>query len=506
MDLLLMGITHPVSSVALARESNAVFQAGVASVQGLREEMEDYHAMALSKGGSAPSFFGVYDGHGGTRSAAFCSDVLHKFIIKDMSNDAAIIKNCLAADTELRKVMPRTSQSGEGGKPEQAETSGTTAVFCTVSLLPEDAPSSSIEQIQKDFFVSKKKQSIRPNTPHSGAGALGLDAHPFKGQEDAPPVPPDDEPPPPAPEEDAPPPPPEEDAAPPPSSDDTPPLSLTDNSNSSSSASVFVFDTDKKEWRGPRRRVVVGNVGDSRCVLGHEGTGEALALSKDHKPNQKKEARRIKNAGGEVKTQKEGPARVDGMIAVCRAFGDFAFKNNQKLPADEQKLIAVPDLKVVETNDSRHFLFLGCDGVFDVMSNQEVVAFIAAALRKQRKSGEVDPAAIMKDLTAHCIQKETKDNVTAMLVLFQSGPEVSSDEFIPGTIPDDITEEDDEPWFTAYSGFAKRYGWTLQECRNWLATGKRDVTAPSAPTPPEGDRDEDDDDIILSGINPLLNA
>eukprot|EP00808_Paulinella_micropora_P023436 g58438.t1 len=89
-----------------------------------------------------------------------------------------------------------------------------------------------------------------------------------------------------------------------------------------------------------------------------------------------------------------------------------------------------------------------------------------------------------------------------MLILLQPGPELNSEEFIPGDIPQDLNPQDDEPFYAAYESFAKRYGWTLQQCRNWLATGDRDK-APPEPAPKKSGDDGDDDDIVLSA-NPLL--
>ena len=73
----------------------------------------------------------------------------------------------------------------------------------------------------------------------------------------------------------------------------------------------------------------VGNVGDSRCIASINGKAEALSV--DHKPGDPLERARIENAGGFVEFN-----RVNGNLALSRAVGDFAFKNNQSLPAEDQ--------------------------------------------------------------------------------------------------------------------------------------------------------------------------
>jgi serine/threonine protein phosphatase PrpC len=50
--------------------------------------------------------------------------------------------------------------------------------------------------------------------------------------------------------------------------------------------------------------------------------GKVTELSKDHKPDNDSELKRIKAAGGFV-----DDGRVQGIIAVSRAIGDWEYKN-----------------------------------------------------------------------------------------------------------------------------------------------------------------------------------
>ncbi|WZY74671.1 hypothetical protein YC2023_021055 [Brassica napus] len=69
-------------------------------------------------------------------------------------------------------------------------------------------------------------------------------------------------------------------------------------------------------------RLIVANVGDSRAVISRGGN--AIAVSRDHKPDQSDERERIENAGGFVMWA--GTWRVGGILAVSRAFGDRLLK------------------------------------------------------------------------------------------------------------------------------------------------------------------------------------
>lgn len=71
-----------------------------------------------------------------------------------------------------------------------------------------------------------------------------------------------------------------------------------------------------------KTEIICANAGDSRTVLCK--SGKALDMSVDHKPDDAPEAQRIKNAGGYVEE-----SRVNGMLALSRAIGDFEYKGNK---------------------------------------------------------------------------------------------------------------------------------------------------------------------------------
>lgn len=69
-----------------------------------------------------------------------------------------------------------------------------------------------------------------------------------------------------------------------------------------------------------KNEIYVANAGDTRCVVGING--KAKDLSTDHKPDLPNEKRRVQRAGGFVE---EG--RVNGIIAISRAIGDWEYKS-----------------------------------------------------------------------------------------------------------------------------------------------------------------------------------
>jgi serine/threonine protein phosphatase PrpC len=115
---------------------------------------------------------------------------------------------------------------------------------------------------------------------------------------------------------------------------------------------------------------VCSNVGDSRCVLGTKS--KVIAFTEDHKPSNEEEKERIEKAGGFVRFD-----RVNGELAMSRAIGDFRYKLNLQLAVHEHQVIAIPDIAIHERNhDEDEVLILACDGVWDVLSNEEAIQYV----------------------------------------------------------------------------------------------------------------------------------
>jgi len=139
--------------------------------------------------------------------------------------------------------------------------------------------------------------------------------------------------------------------------------------------------------------IIWGNCGDSRGLLCR--AGKLLFATEDHKPYNTNEKERIEKAGGTVMMQ-----RVNGSLAVSRALGDFDYKRSADLEPKEQLVSPEPDISVNDREDTDEFLFLACDGIFDVMSNEEVIAYIQRQLTLTD-----DLAQICSNLLDLCLNK-----------------------------------------------------------------------------------------------------
>uniref|UniRef100_A0A0D9VDX4 protein-serine/threonine phosphatase n=1 Tax=Leersia perrieri TaxID=77586 RepID=A0A0D9VDX4_9ORYZ len=149
--------------------------------------------------------------------------------------------------------------------------------------------------------------------------------------------------------------------------------------------------------------LIVANLGDSRAVLAtmsESGYLKAIQLTSDHKPSLAAEAARIKNAGGRVFGLKDEPGvmRVwlpgenSPGLAMARSIGDFRLKRHGVVSTPEVTARRV-DADGVSVD---LFIVLASDGVWDVMSNEEVVSIVCATPRKQHASKAVVEAAVQR--------------------------------------------------------------------------------------------------------------
>jgi len=228
----------------------------------------------------------------------------------------------------------------------------------------------------------------------------------------------------------------------------------------SGSTGTFAFVTAPEERHG-RYRLCIGNVGDSRVLLGHkdgsmfEGSGTDGALTRDHKPDHPDERARIERTGGTVMNS-VGVARVNGDLALSRAFGDAKHKATGGPSQEERPVTADPQVLSLECN-SDDFLMLVCDGISEgAFPNREVVHFASEQLEKCNG----DPAAAATAVCRQAIKTGSKDNLLCMIVLLGSGSLAGpEEEFLPG--PADNLR--DSSFRRAYTGFAERAGLTLAE-------------------------------------------
>ena len=230
---------------------------------------------------------------------------------------------------------------------------------------------------------------------------------------------------------------------------------LKDSGRKGGSTAVWALVTETS--------ITVANVGDSRCILIQKPSLEqamenlklqeekvespekteaeekqsmdkqlryiVTPLSEDHKPNLELEQARIEKAGLSVVAETFMEDGVEQTIykvqrsetdrlAVSRSFGDFEYKGITELAADEQAVVATPEIRVHARDKGLDmYLVLACDGVWDVMSSQEVADFVVS--RVEAAVGAEEEGILPRvgdELLNECLQRGSTDNMTTVIV------------------------------------------------------------------------------------------
>ncbi|KAD5803242.1 hypothetical protein R6Q59_024503 [Mikania micrantha] len=151
------------------------------------------------------------------------------------------------------------------------------------------------------------------------------------------------------------------------------------------------------------RHIIIANAGDCRAVLCRNGS--AMQITQDHRGlTCLHEKERCEQLGGYF----DEDGYLNGQLGVTRSLGNWHMKK-------EKVLIAEPDVKQMVMTDNDEFLIIACDGIWDVMSNQEAVALVGCQLRQHN-----DPQRCAKELVNQALRLHATDNLTAIVVCFSS--------------------------------------------------------------------------------------
>ncbi|XP_010244437.1 PREDICTED: protein kinase and PP2C-like domain-containing protein [Nelumbo nucifera] len=149
-----------------------------------------------------------------------------------------------------------------------------------------------------------------------------------------------------------------------------------------------------------RNHLFVANAGDCRTILCRGG--HPFALSKDHIASSLEERERVISAGGQVKWQVDtwrvGPAALQ----VTRSIGDDDLK-----PA----VTAEPEITKINLSPEDEYLVMASDGLWDVMSNEDVVSIIRDTVK--------EPGMCSKRLATEAAERGSKDNITVIVVFLR---------------------------------------------------------------------------------------
>jgi serine/threonine protein phosphatase PrpC len=122
---------------------------------------------------------------------------------------------------------------------------------------------------------------------------------------------------------------------------------------------------------------------------------------------------RITKAGGFVNQF----GRVNGNLNLSRSIGDLKYKQVPGIPPADQMITAEPDIISTTLRPGDEFIVLGCDGIWDCLSNEECVKYVRD--RIDTKS----PVEIGTEMLDEIVSEDPRasqgiggDNMTVMII------------------------------------------------------------------------------------------
>jgi protein phosphatase 1L len=164
-------------------------------------------------------------------------------------------------------------------------------------------------------------------------------------------------------------------------------LKFYDSEHTGSTATILLFQDNI---------VYCANVGDSTAFIVYDNFIKKISI--DHKCTDPKEEERILLNGGKITKN-----RVMGQLVLSRCLGDLYCK--------KYGVSNIPDISVNKLEENVKYVVVASDGVWDVVKENELLQ-----LSKNRKNAE----GFCKDLVKLAIDKDTKDNVSCIVISFDS--------------------------------------------------------------------------------------
>jgi len=360
----------PITSRVFDCHRTRHFDASSVSLHGYRDNMEDQHLIHFDlKNHPNCSVFGVFDGHGGDLTSKFVRDHLLALLEGIKSFDDESLIRCMK-ELDLKWIEFENQRRAQQQEEEDIEA----LAFVGDDNGDGDSENEQLTEMESGEYDNEQEDDEDEDIDLGGEGehkeetAISPKGH--KALESA----------------------------------ESNPMNMSTNEHGCVGSTV-VYCIVEYDAQSDNYKITTVNLGDSRAILlqrdippptsslsadpgsiaddakekeGHQkGEYRLVELTKDHKPDDPEEKERIVKAGGEVKF-----SRVDGDLALSRAIGDTRYKQNDRLPAEEQKISCVPAI-THQTCSAGDTLMVFCDGIVECKSNEDILQFIHNAKAKE---------------------------------------------------------------------------------------------------------------------------
>lgn len=155
-----------------------------------------------------------------------------------------------------------------------------------------------------------------------------------------------------------------------------------------------------------RRTLLSANIGDSRAILSRGK--KAVDLTRDHKPSDEREMDRIRAMGEEVEWDPYGQVYRVRDLSLSRAVGDRFAK---PVVTSEAEIMTFPVREGVD-----EFVVLASDGLWDVMTSQEVVDFVHEVMTTDTDAKTDKRKSMARIVANEALERGSADNVCVLVL------------------------------------------------------------------------------------------
>ena len=175
-----------------------------------------------------------------------------------------------------------------------------------------------------------------------------------------------------------------------------------------------------------QNKVICANVGDSRAILSRyeNGAYNSINLSRDHKPTESDEMKRILSKGGRIRpffdvtiNEYIGPDRIwlnnseiPG-LAMSRSIGDTI--------AHSVGIISEPEIIKIDFVGSEKFIVIASDGIWEYIDSDECVKIVKDYYENNMDAVGGLNALVKEAFKRWKIEEDNIDDITAIVLFFE---------------------------------------------------------------------------------------
>ena len=121
-----------------------------------------------------------------------------------------------------------------------------------------------------------------------------------------------------------------------------------------------------------------------------------------------------------------GPIRVlPGRLSVSRTFGDPEAKYEFR-GGNPNVVVCKPDIEAFKITKDHDFIILGCDGIFDKLSNEDTSSCVWNSVTIDNKDQKLaqnvhqQSGLAVESILKNALYRQSLDNVTVVMIAFQN--------------------------------------------------------------------------------------